>query len=169
MKAYIGIDNGVTGSVAWILGDGTWEVRKIPVRSEQSYTKKKQNITRVMWDALFLMFEEIVKAVNDNPDTTGMMSVIERPMVNPERFKATVSALRCLESVLIAVEAVEFPYQYIDSKQWQREMLPAGAKGSPELKRLSKEIGARMFPGAEKCAPDCDSILMAEWARRARL
>ena len=34
---------------------------------------------------------------------------------------------------------------YIDSKEWQKELLPSGCKGE-ELKTASRDIGCRLFP-----------------------
>jgi len=97
---------------------------------------------------------------------------IERPYMNPKGFKATASALRCLEATLISIErAAGLSYEYIDSKQWQKVMLPKGCKG-PDLKTTSRDIGCRLFPEHTKVIrkhKDADSLLIAEWARRAGL
>ena len=46
-KVYIGIDNGVTGTIAWV-GEGVCPgILETPVKSEQSYTREKKNITRI--------------------------------------------------------------------------------------------------------------------------
>lgn len=170
--SYIGIDNGVTGSVALVterisgsLGETDNRLEPIPTRRELSYTKKKQHITRVDFPALVALFKELNSF--DSP-----MVIIERPFVNPTGIKATVSAVRCLEAVLIAVESMGWPYQYVDSKQWQREMLPSGLKGTPQLKAASLDIGKRLFPALSveiDKQKDADGLLIAEWARRSRL
>ncbi|MDA3809619.1 MAG: hypothetical protein PF518_04730 [Spirochaetaceae bacterium] len=93
-------------------------------------------------------------------------------MVNPTRFTATLSAIRCLEATIIAFEMYDIPYQYCDSKQWQKELLPAGIKGTPELKKASADIGCRLFPEHEELIQkhgDADGLLIAEWARRMNL
>ncbi len=90
-------------------------------------------------------------------------------MVNPTRFKATTSALRALEATLCVIELLRYPYTYIDSKEWQRELLPSAIKGGPELKKASMQIGCRMFPKhKEKIIKqkDADGILLAEFCRR---
>ena len=59
---------------------------------------------------------------------------------------------------------------YVDSKEWQKVMLPKGVKGSEELKKSSLDIGNRLFPQFEENKhKDRDSLLMAEWARRNNL
>jgi hypothetical protein len=98
------------------------------------------------------------------------MVVMERPMVNPTRFKATTSALRCFEAQLILIEHLGLAYCYVDSKDWQRELLPKGIKGADEQKKASKDIGKRLFPQlADFKHSDFDGLLIAEYARRKNL
>ena len=159
MKTFIGIDNGVSGSIGIINEQGS-EFFPVPCFTEQSYTKAKQNISRVDHKELRAIFAELIGK--------DCMIIIERPMVNPGRFKATASALRALESVLVIVEQFNLPYQYIDSKEWQKELLPKGSKGN-ELKVHSKQIGKRLFPqfsGLIDKHKDADGLLIAEHCRR---
>ena len=159
MNIYIGIDNGVTGSIGILDNKNYSEFIKVPTITQQSYTKAKQMITRVDYPGLMvrLIGYDHVKVL------------IERPMVNPTRFKASQSALRCLEAVLIAVEACGYAYEYIDSKEWQKVMLPRGTKGTPELKKASVDIGCRLFPQYKESIvkhKDADGLLIAEYAKR---
>lgn len=153
-KVYLGIDNGVSGAIGRFERDGTSSWLKIPVRSELNYTKKKANITRIdvvkLRDALWVEFP------------SEALAVIERPMVNPGRFGATISAVRCLEATLIVLEELKIPYQYIDSKEWQKTQLPSGLEG-PELKQASLDIGRRMWPNIN-FKPDADAMLIARHA-----
>jgi hypothetical protein len=86
-------------------------------------------------------------------------------MVNSARFSASMSAVRCLEATLIAIEEVGFSYQYVDSKEWQKLLLPKGLKGSDELKKASFDVGKRMFPTLA-IKKDADGLLIAEYLRR---
>lgn len=159
MKTFIGIDNGVSGSIGIINERGSKFI-SVPCFTEQSYTMKKQNISRVDHEEMRTIFSEFLGK--------DCIVLIERPMVNPGRFKATVSALRALESVLITVEQFQLAYQYIDSKEWQKVLLPKGSKGA-ELKTYSKQIGKRMFPQYSEIIDkhgDADGILIAEYCRR---
>jgi hypothetical protein len=161
-NTYIGIDNGVTGSVGIIIPKpGFYHLIPMPVKTEQSYTKAKNNISRVDFTNLYSFLEEY----DNNP-----IVLIERPMVNPGRFKATLSALRCLEAVLNCVEILELPHIYVDSKQWQKVMLPSGLE-KEELKKASADIGQRLFPQIKLNSKlkDADALLMAEWGRRSDL
>jgi hypothetical protein len=161
-RAYVGIDNGVTGSIGIVDGPDYYRVLPMPVKNEQSYTKLKQNISRVNYPKLLEILQQY---------TARSIVVIERPMVNPTRFKSSGSALRCLEAVLIAVEQCGMRYMYCDSKDWQKDMLPkVKDKDRKILKTLSLNIGRRLFPAADwSKVHDGDALLIAEWARRKQL
>jgi len=160
LKTIIAIDNGTSGTIAIMKEDNIY-FNNVPIFIQQSYTKTKQNISRINTYKL----KEILK----NIDNKNCLVLIERPMVNPMRFKASGSALRALEAVLIVVEELNLSYQYEDSKSWQREMLPKNLK-KEELKKASLDIGNRLFPQfKDNKHPDRDSLLMAEYARRKNL
>lgn len=157
MKTYIGLDNGVSGSVG-VLTDKGPQLFKTPVKNQLSYTKTKQNINRIDVPELILLLQPFA-----SPNT---MLWLERPMVNPRRFKATMSAIRALEATLIALEILQMPYEYIDSKEWQKNLLPEGLKGDA-LKPASLNVGMRLFPSVDfKGFKDADSLLIAEYQRR---
>lgn len=158
MKTYIGIDNGVSGTYA-IIGEGVQFFAKIPVKTEQDYTKAKKNITRLDYGQF--------KAILEPYKGGEVIVVMERPMVNPTRFLASASALRCHEAELICIEELCLPLRYIDSKEWQRAMLPHGAD---DLKKASLDIGNRLFPNFKSYKHlDRDSLLIAEYARQKNL
>jgi hypothetical protein len=161
-KTYIGIDNGVTGSIA-ILNENITEFIKTPVFLTYDYTKKKQKLNRLDCNKFYLlMYEKLIV----NP-----FVFIERPMVNPTRYKATLSAIRCMEATLICLETLKFPYEFCDSKEWQKVMLNNPGK-SDDTKQISRDIGIRLFPGKKDLIikhGDADSLLMAEYARRCNL
>lgn len=163
-KTYISIDNGTTGSIAILTEDGT-EFFKTPTISQINYTKtKKQNITRLDVKE----FMRLLSAYNKK----NTIVLLERPFVNPNAFKTSMCSIRCFEATLVCLEALELPYEYVDSKQWQRIMLPRGCKKKEDLKKASIDVGIRLFPGFKKeiiKQKDADSLLMAEWARRAGL
>ena len=159
---YIGIDNGVSGSIAAIVDDLLVYIHT-PVKKALSYTKVKKFITRIDAPELQEWFKEF-KSVYGN-DVVWHIA-LERPFVNPKMFLATLSAIRALEATICVLETLKLPYQYLDSKQWQRDMLPSGLKGKDELKKASLCIGRRLFPQIDlKGFNDCDGLLMAEWLR----
>ena len=158
-KYFIGIDNGVSGSIAILDKNELLVLFKTPVIKSLDYTKSKRFINRLDANKLDLILSEL----------TGNQVVcyIERPMVNPTRFRATLSALRCLESTLIVLELLKFPYCYIDSKQWQKELLPTNL-GKDELKLAAEQVAKRLFPTymEDFGVKDADGLLIAEFARR---
>jgi hypothetical protein len=161
---YIGIDNGVSASIGVIFNNNTYFF-KTPTKSEQNYTKDKKNITRI--DVPILKAKLMDLKAEHNPKS--IMCLIERPMVNPTRFQASVSAIRSLEATILTLEALDIPYQYEDSKKWQKALLPNGVSGSVDLKEASKDIGCRLFPDHKELITkhkDADGILLAEYCRR---
>lgn len=162
-SVYIGIDNGSTGSLGIIYRDG-YSFRIMPTKTEQDYTQKKKNVTRLVLSTFQLWLD---RATRSKKLVTKLM--IERPLVNPKRFVATASALRFLEATLIVLEELGLPIEYIDSRKWQKMLLPIGCKGTPELKKASLQIGCRMFPlmmGKIIAHGDADGLLIAEYCRR---
>lgn len=158
---YIGIDNGVTGTIA-VLGEDASAFIETPVFSCLNYQKSKaRNVSRIDTAGL----QQWLSAY----DPASVRVAIERPMINITRFQASVSAARALEATLIVLERLRFGYEYLDSKMWQKELLPAGIKGAPNLKKASKEVGLRLFPihsDLIKKHGDADALLIAEWLRR---
>ena len=154
---FIGIDNGSSGSVGVVDDTGKLATYiKTPVIKTLNYTKKVQWVNRVDVEALkrFLV-----------PYKNECKCMMERPMINPTMFRATVSASRAYEATLIVLDELKISFEYIDSKEWQRAMLPEGIKGSPNLKKASLVVGRRLFPNLT-FKDDADGILISEYTRR---
>jgi hypothetical protein len=179
---YIGIDNGVTGSIAIVDDVGRLVFYEpTPVEMRQSYTKKKDMFNRIRGDVMHYMLA---------PFAGKSSVIIERP-VTGFSYKAVRSGQRSDEATLTVLEILGMRYEYVDSGQWQKVMLPhlqapkKAPKGSSEAekkaikafndslkkqtKKLSLEVGRKLFPDrdfgrSEKA--DADAPLMAEWARR---
>jgi hypothetical protein len=181
MKIYLGVDNGVTGPIAVLDQEGTvLHFGAKPVKNWLNYTKEKRHLQRVI-------VPQMVEILRQFP-VEDMRAFLERPLVNPQRWNASVSAIRADEAVLNVVEILGVPYQYLDSKEWQRELLPTNpiprlkrgasaqekkahkaalARIKGETKKLSLEVGKRLFPGVNWSGQkDADALLIAEWARR---
>lgn len=156
-KWYVGVDNGVSGSIG-VISDEEVVYFKVPVRKYFSYTKKKQFIHRLDFEKLCSFFS----GLRDK----NVFVLIERPLVNPMKFVASMSAMRAFESLVICLEINKISFNYIDSKKWQHTLLPDGCKGK-ELKTASKQIGQRLFPKVNlDTFEDADGLLIAEYARR---
>lgn len=167
-RVYIGIDNGTTGTVGWV-GDGIHPtIIESPRIVQQAYTKKSKNVTRIDHVRMSELFRELV----GDGDASDVMVVMERPFTNSKFPSAVVSAARTFEVTQVLVEQAHLPHMFVDSRDWQKVMLPTGIKGSDNLKRASKDIGLRLFPDQEKVIrkhKDADALLIAEWARRQNL
>lgn len=160
-KIWVGLDNGVSGSVGIVGNDIESVFVKTPVKKEQDYTKKKKIVTRLDYSD----FMELFRKYNKN----DICVLVERPLLNPSKFVASTSALRCHEAELIMLEIMGVRHMFIDSKEWQRVLLPKGCAGE-ELKKASLDIGNRLFPQfVDVKHPDRDGILIAEYARRMNL
>lgn len=161
---YIGLDNGPSGSLG-IIRTNPYSVyfSGVPFVSGQDYTKDKKNISRIDKPVLVNILNEWVHF----GDT--VFCYIERPMINPARFMASITAARALEACLIVMEELHIPFEVIDSKKWQKELLPSGTKGEADLKQASFDIGLKLFPQLSKEIikhNDADALLMAEFAKR---
>lgn len=166
---YCGIDNGTSGSIGVIRSQDAG-MFFMPVKNELSYTKEVRRINRVDWRKLRDLLPSYIPALNERNGAVVKV-FIERPFVNPMMFRASLSAVRALEATLIVLEAYKLPIQYVDSKQWQKVMLPSGLKGASALKKASHDIGCRLFPSMSGCIDkhgDADGLLMAEAARRGK-
>jgi len=156
MKVFVGCDNGITGSIG-IISDNEIKFFHTPIKKELSYTKKKQWISRIDGNKLYTLLQPYA-------DTNTIVS-LERPMINPLRWKASMSAIRALEATLIVVESLNLSYSYLDSKQWQKKLLPAGLK-KEEIKEASLQIGKRTFPQVDfKGFKDADGLLIAHYLK----
>lgn len=159
-KYWIAIDNGVTGSIG-ILGGTEPQYLHTPVIEQLSYTKEKKFIHRIHGNVLRSLLKPY--------EMEEVLVILERPMIDATRFTASMSAIRCLEATLIILEDLKMPYKFIDSKFWQKEILPHGLR-KEELKKASLDIGKRIFPQIDfKGFKDADGILIAEVARRKQL
>lgn len=161
-KIYVGIDNGVSGTIAFIGDEIETKFYHTPIKKEQDYTKSKKIVSRLDYQIFMNLFSEYNK--ND------IILLLERPLVNSTRFNATASALRCHEAELIMIEIMGLKYMFIDSKEWQSVLLPRGIKGTDEQKKASLDIGNRLFPQfSDFKHKDRDGLLIAEYARRKNL
>ena len=166
---WCGVDNGVTGTIAFIVEDpetGYYQTDFMltPTVSELSYQKTKvKHMTRIDFQKLL----SIMKSYKESCDR--FVLAIERPMINSTRFDASLSARASLEAMLILFDLLNIGYTYIDSKSWQKQLLPANLKGSPEQKLASRDVGCRLFPEHRELIvkhKDADGLLIALYAKK---
>lgn len=157
-RFYIGIDNGVSGSIGIInsFGEGL-EFTRTPVKSCVDFQKDKKNITRLDTVKLYDLLERFYE--------TDCLVVMERPMINPGRWVATYSAVRCHEAMLVVLEMLSLPVRFIDSKEWQRSLLSKDCHHE-FLKTESLQVGNTLYPQFKSVNhPDRDGLLVAEYVK----
>ena len=151
----LAIDNGTSANGIALLGPDFARYEKLPVKQELSYTKEDRGISRVDAPALRKLF------ATWNAPKESTVAVMERPMINPTRFRASMSAMRCLEAELIILEEFGYAIEYIDSRAWQKVLLP-DVEGSDLLKKASLALSQKLYPQF-KFKKDGDSMLIAHW------
>ena len=116
---------------------------------ENDYQKALQKIARIDWQKLkdwFLSIIVIAKnklmEMGKKEDEIKIAVVIERPMINAERFKQSKNAARAFESTIMVLEMVGLKENYIviDSKKWQHYLFGKNTI-SLDLKAESKKTG----------------------------
>lgn len=192
-KVYIGIDNGVTGTIGILCEGESPKFLKTPIKVCQDYSKEKKSITRVDLGKLFELlqpftesdYSEAEKVEGDIFGTKPKYKVhicMERPMVNPSLWRASESAMRAFEVTWSCVEMFNFPHSFCASTDWQKELLPKNLpkkldkNGKPKgydpavLKKASLDIGNRLFPQFKDFDhSDRDGLLIAYWAQKHNL
>lgn len=162
-KIYVGIDNGVSGTIGFLPYNGMNAlVLKTPIKNCLNYQKEVRYINRIDVKALEALLTQY----------SNLTVFMERPLVNPSMFQATLSAVRAFEATLTVMDRLELPVHYVDSREWQSEILPSGIKGPDNLKYASMEVGVQLFPYLKEYIykhKDADGLLIAEWARRRGL
>lgn len=159
-RYFLGIDNGTTSTVGIIKKSDTETSAysfKMPTKKTQKQTIKGGTITRIDVKVLFDVLRKHI------PKGAIVSCTMERPMVNPGRFNNTVSAVRALEAVTIVLESLKIPFEIVDSKSWQKKLLPKEAKGE-QLKVESLKLGEQLYPNRTvKGHPDADGLLLAHF------
>lgn len=156
-KVFGGIDNGVTGTIAVITPTKKLFL-KMPVYKSRSYTKEVKYITRIDYTKLCALLEEISKEGK-------CLFYLERPMINPKRWVASLSAIRALEATLLALEQYDIEYEFIDSRKWQHYMFP-DIRGTNFLKQASMMRGLELFPEYAKIIKkhkDADALMIVQY------
>lgn len=176
------------GTVASIVQypDGSREVYfdKTFAIYENDYQKSLQKIARIDWRRLKDWFLNIISSTKKrfsekfNKEEIKIAVVLERPMINAERFKQSKNAARAFEATIIVLEMIDLKDNYvvIDSKKWQHwlfgkntvnidlkdESRKEGIKFVKSMK-LSNDVVNQITSIMEKHG-DADSMLIARYA-----
>lgn len=136
---------------------------------EDDYQKDTQKIARIDWQKLKDWFSKILKHAIRNyikkysfEKTNIKVSVImERPMINAERFKQSKNAARAFEATLVVLEMLSLKENYIiiDSKKWQHYFFGKNTLDI-NLKEASQNEGIKylMSINDKKYSNLCDMI-----------
>lgn len=121
VKLVIGLDNGATGTVCSIIPEMKYiDFIQTPSIVSLDYPKDLQYISRIDINELSKWIKKkIKKAKKFYNQPIKMIVVMQRPMVNPQRFKQSGNALRALEATIIMLQSLQIDYVIIDSKKWQ--------------------------------------------------
>lgn len=165
-------DNGTTGTIGWIYGGGAsyadYDMIEAPVKKRASFHKEPRSTTVIDVEKLKGTIRGWMEQASLIPK--DIIAYRERPMINPKRWQASMSASRADEAETIMLEQLGIEYHYVDSKAWQRHVLPSSGKAgttSDMLKAESMDIGLKEFkdhPGIVQCIRkhgDADGILGA--------
>ena len=174
---FVGVDNGASGAIAYYYNDKMYIV-EIPVKNVQSYTKKVQFINKIDFVGLKNIFKEIM--MYDD----AIKVLWERPFCNPMMFNTSVLSMLSYQTTLNVFEELQIPYDMIDSKVWQKAMLPQGIyktvqdkngrnrikADSKTLKKASIDTANRLYPYLEiKKDGQADAVMICEYLRRKEL
>lgn len=182
-----GLDNGTTGTLSCI---ASFEREIISIdfcktfsKIEMDYQKELNFIARIDWLNLKNWFDKVLKKLkriyntkyNKKEEDLKIAVVLERPMINCERFKQSKNAARAFESTLIVLEMLGLNEKYliIDSKKWQHYFF--GITVNIDLKKSSKNEGIKFLNNMNSKKykdyidmisrhGDADSLLISRWA-----
>ncbi len=183
-----GLDNGATGTISCIIKypDSVYQIyfEKTPADNVMDYQKTPQYIARINWKKLKDWFENIIKIETNNyikkynfdEKDVKILVVLERPMINAERFKQSKNAARAFEATLIVLEMLNLENNYviIDSKKWQHYFFGKNTV-LIDLKEASKNMGIEFLKSISKTKykkiidiinshGDADSLLISKYA-----
>ena len=183
-----GLDNGATGTISCIIKypDDSYKIyfEKTPADNVLDYQQTIQYIARINWKKLKDWFEHIIKTETNNyikkynfdKKDVKILIVLERPMINAERFKQSKNAARAFEATLIVLEMLNLENNYviIDSKKWQHHFFGKNTV-LIDLKEASKNMGIEFLNSISKTKykkiidiinshGDADSLLISKYA-----
>ena len=181
-----GLDNGATGTVSCLI---PYDKNDIKIYFEKTfnhvdldYQKDINYIARIDWTKLKDWFNNIIKKAKRNyikkynKEDIKISVILERPMINADRFKQSKNAARAFESTLMVLEMLELEKNYIiiDSKKWQHYFFGKNTV-LIDLKEASKNKGIEYLTNLNekkyknelntiKQHGDADSLLICRWA-----
>lgn len=141
-----GIDNGSTGTVSCIIPYNNYvSFIQTPSRECLDYTKQIQYISRIDYNVFKQWFKNNLKKGNKiYKQQLKPIVILQRPMVNPQRFKQSGHALRAFQATILLLEQLELQYIIIDSKKWQHHFFGKNTS-QLDLKKQSLQLGIKII------------------------
>lgn len=171
---------GHRGTIACLIPEYNYiDFQCTPIIQALDYTKEIQYLNRINHIELKKWFEKQINFAKQFYKTEiKPIVILERPMVNPQRFKQSKSALRAFEATLIVLELLQLNYIIIDSKQWQhyffgKNTLQIDLKfesmklGLLTLNNIKGNLNELEIQKMTKCITnhgDADSLLICKYA-----
>lgn len=167
-KTFIGIDNGVTGSIGRVSRGYDSEPVYVPTPTKRDIRGGR----KIDWYNL----EEVIFNLLQPVRGGDVWFILERPFKNPGMFSTSIKAECAHCNTVQAIEAVTDKYgnlfskMYITTikpKDWQNELLGKNLT-SAQLKERSKELGISLFPELKNAITkqkDADGLLIAYHAK----
>lgn len=117
----IGMDNGTTGTwCSWLYDYGILDFVETFSKRTLNYQQQINYIDRIDHELLKDWIKKQVKnAKKVYNREIKVIIVLQRPMVNPQRFDSSLLAVRAFESTIIILQQLELNYIILDSKKWQ--------------------------------------------------
>lgn len=158
----IGIDNGVTGSIAFMKDGKLVDSMPMPTMKTQ---EGNRSVTRINHEKLRYLVEDC--------EPLHTLTFIERPVMMPQRaYKkgrqpslfAMLSGQRAYEATLVVLESAGLGNIIrVDSKSWQSRLLP-GVKGRTLLKERAAQFARdRVAKDWGPIVGQEDAICIAYW------
>lgn len=165
MPIIIGVDNGPSGSIGLIEMKSMMklvEYHKVPTVKYLNYQKSKvKHITRLD----HVTFSYMIQGWLNRGKVNDLKILIERPVTN-KFLQSMISGARFMEAMLVCLEKFSLGYEIIDSKEWQKIMLPKFDKKT-DTKKLSLEVAKKLYPNIDYTGfKDADGLLICEWGLR---
>lgn len=147
-----GIDNGVTGTVSCIIPElkNYIDIIETPVIESDNYTQDIQKINRINISEMINWLKKHLNFAKElYKDKIKSIVILERPMVNPQRFKNSLIAIRAFEATLIVLESLNLQYIIIDSKKWQHHFFGKDTT-QIDLKKASLNLSLEILKNHKK-------------------
>ena len=151
---YIGIDNGISGTVG-ILDDADKVVFfKTPTIKSEHYAKSRDLLTRIDRKKLQKLLEPHLPA----------LALIEAPFTNPGMFQATLSNHRSHAEISGVLEDLGITFETVLPRAWQPAVL-GNVSGRELLKEASLKKAKELFPNLVIKTPDADGLTIAVYLK----